>query len=166
MQSVAPSIASYRLWGSVHSSPNARCSPRHLAALRGPSAGFLPRKISVQAPTEAPWYISVPKSTQNLSSCSPRGLTICPCYLHVQAQPVMHNLSRLMVQAGQFRSSQDVPNFAEAEPFLFLTLKHPSHPAIPLVPTLCLHFICTLPSPPKTSGPVTGTSTQWRYSAA
>jgi hypothetical protein len=31
-----------------------------------------------------------------------RGSDFMPRYLHVQAQPVMHNFSRLMVQGGQF----------------------------------------------------------------
>jgi hypothetical protein len=103
-----------------------------------------------------------------------RGSDNMPRYLHVQAQPVMHNLSRLMVQAGQFSliPGQDVPNFAnpEAEPVLFLP-KHPSHPAtLPatlLVPALCLHFICTLLLHPRHRlGLSRAPLLQWRYSAA
>jgi hypothetical protein len=39
------------------------------------------------------------------------------CYLHVQAQPLMRNFFRLMVQGGEFSliSGQDVLNFADLQ---------------------------------------------------
>jgi hypothetical protein len=66
-------IASYRLWGSVHSSPNGRCSPRHCRCLRGPSAGFLPRKIWYKRLRRRHGISLRPSRRRYLSSCWPPG---------------------------------------------------------------------------------------------
>jgi hypothetical protein len=95
-------------------------SPANVTALRvdvtlqGPSVGFLPKDISVSA-LRAGGVLALlcAKVDTDLIQLLGRWRSdVMLRYLHVQAQPVMRNCARLMVQGGHFSliPGQDVPN--------------------------------------------------------
>jgi hypothetical protein len=116
-------LASYRLstsgkWSGV-SPANVTSALRVAVTLQGPSVGFLPEDISASALRAggAMALLCAKVDTDVIQLLGRWRSDIMLRYLHVQAQPVMRNFARLMVQGGQFTllPGQDVPNFENSQ---------------------------------------------------
>lgn len=111
-------LASYKLasgrWAGV--SPGQVTTALRIAvSIQGPSVGFLPQDISASALRAggAMALLCARVDTDLIQLLGRWRSDVMLRYLHVQAQPVMSNFARLMLQGGQFTliPGQDVPTF-------------------------------------------------------
>jgi hypothetical protein len=111
-------LASYRLpsggWSGV-TPTHVTTALRVAVSLKGPGVGFLPKDISASALRAggAMALLCARVDTDLIQLLGRWRSDVMLRYLHVQAQPVMSNFARLMVQGGQFNliPGQDVPHF-------------------------------------------------------
>jgi hypothetical protein len=94
---------------------NVTTALRVAVSIQGALGGFLPKDISASALRAggAMALLCARVDTDLIQLLGRWRSDVMLRYLHVQAQPVMSNFARLMVQGGQFTliPGQDVPHF-------------------------------------------------------